>query len=224
MIRSGWIPGILTLLVLLGAASSSRAQQPEPSAPETVAATVAATAVPETPDGSPEIAPTPEEGHVHDGFLFRAMLGGGYYYRYDEVVSYNWYPARRYTKSLHWVGGDAVFAFGGSPCANLHLYGEVVAGYPQVGTGFGIGGYLPGNWMIDASAGYAAVNAGYGALSIGKEWWVTPETGMGIVLRTTVYGGTDGTEVLFFDKNGESARNDSSLNTTVFLYWTITYN
>jgi hypothetical protein len=53
MIRSGWIPGMLPAVVLLGAGSSSWAQQPEPSASETVAAPPA----PETPDGSPQVEP-----------------------------------------------------------------------------------------------------------------------------------------------------------------------
>jgi hypothetical protein len=203
--RSGWIPEILTLLVLLGAASSSWAQQPEPSASETVAAT----AVPETPDGSSEIEPPLEEGHVHDGFLFRAMLGGGYYYRYSEHRDYF---EGVWTESVHSGGGGAVFAIGGSAVESFHLYGEVSGGWPHpFSIGVGLGGYLPGNWMLDASFGWSFFATVYGAVSFGREWWISPEKGTGILLRTVV--------------SGDSAYlSPGGVMTSVFLYWTITYN
>ena len=132
--------------------------------------------------GSPVFAG--EDGdHCHDGFLFRLLAGGGYAGLYQE---------KTFTNDWEWThigGGGLHFAFGGSPVENFSLYLDTTLNFPQlIALGIGLGGYFPSNWYLDAAFGYSYMVNEYAAITLGKEWWVSRNWGVGIALRQTVAG------------------------------------
>ena len=80
-------------------------------------------------------------------------------------------------------------ALGGSPTEDMSLYFDLTLGFPNlVSAGVGIGGYLGSTWYIDAAFGYSYMVNQYLSLTIGKEWWVSEQWGLGLALKETVIG------------------------------------
>jgi hypothetical protein len=89
------------------------------------------------------------------------------------------------------VGGGLVIQIGYSVVDDLAVYLDLASNFPQVfGVGAGIGWYYYPGFYVDAAFGYSLLAGLYGALTLGVEWWVSDQWGIGIAFRQTT-GMTD---------------------------------
>jgi len=120
---------------------------------------------------------------THDGFLLRLMAGGGHVMLYQQNVSSGKWD------DLNSGGGMLNLALGGSPTENLSIFFDLTLGFPNiVSAGIGIGGYFGNNWHVDAAFGYSFMANQYLSLTLGKEWWISEQWGMGVAVKGTVSG------------------------------------
>jgi hypothetical protein len=133
----------------------------------------------------------PAGAETHGGFLLRFLLGLGYTALWGECLRNDCGEADRYGERDDLPAGGLTIELGLAVTERFYWYWEFGGNFPEYfALGLGLGGYLADNWYIDASAGFRLFIGGYGALTVGREWWVSPQWGLGIALRGAVTGDT----------------------------------